>query len=107
MTITIKCKGRQGDWLVEVPLDNETQKLPSAYRHWVKGLSYSRAISQEEQAKEKSWAEALLKHKRVVMTEEGKNGKPRINIAVFDVDNIVVDNDFASFDLVKRVANCK
>jgi hypothetical protein len=124
VTELAKCKGQQGDWLVNVTIDGKTEKLPSAHRYFLSGLRLEvpHFWTGEKHAKKRErYLEALFKHKRIVLTDDEvlvdnpihagpdrSHFKRKGYIAVYDVDEIVADAEHGlGFTLTKRVRNCQ
>lgn len=116
-----KCKGRQGDWTVEVTIDGNTVNLATAHALFIRAgidgrLFYDRPVfwvqSSQRSAKWQKFREALLRHKRVVVTEDdwstdaqGISHAVRTGyVAIYDVTNVIA-NDIHGlvFELTNRV----
>jgi hypothetical protein len=111
------CKGRQRDWLVDVTIDGRTERLPTAHKHFMRGLTYQRAdAAWLALAKGQRWLDALRGKQRVVLTDDevGARNDPvrpvRIArkgyIAVFAVNEIAIDDTGIRFRLMDRIAEC-
>ena len=117
-----KCKGSQGNWLVDVTIDGRTVSLPTAHALFVRvgldgRLFYDRPVfwtqSERRATQWKKFRAALLKHKRVVITEDDwstdENGVGKAvrkgYIAIYEVTNIIATNVHGLvFELTNRVA---
>jgi len=117
-----KCKGRQGDWTVEVTVDGRTQSLATAHALFIRAgldgrLFYDRPVfwvqSSQRSTKWQKFRAALLRHKRVVVTEDdwttdddGVSHAVRTGyVAIYDVTNVIANSIHGLvFELTNRVA---
>jgi hypothetical protein len=123
---TAICKGRQGDWLVDVTINDHTERVPSAHKHFVRkdanGLVYNRPDvgwlqlgKAKQSGKAKQWIAALKQTGRVVVTDDDVTDtgdpdrpyrftrKPKGGyVAVYTVDEIAINANGCYFRLVDR-----
>ena len=109
----VKAKGTQGNWLVDV----NGEKLPTAHMEFLYGMRYRRTSDAmvKKTGKYKSWVDALLEKKKVILTLDQWTGEPgaagskakRIGyVGVYAVDDIVVVGNSHSFRLLELMAEC-
>jgi hypothetical protein len=104
----IKAKGRAGSWHA-VP-DGEAEELPCVHRKWHKPkkgtygyYSDHGAYSSDKKIWDK-FIDAIKTKKRVLLTEEYPETKRRAKyIAIYKVDNVVVNESGLHFDFTERL----
>jgi hypothetical protein len=121
---TAICKGRQGDWLVDVTINGHTEQVPSAHKHFVRkdanGFVYNRPDvgwlqlgKAKQSGKAKQWIAALKQTGKVVVTEDdiANTGDPdrpyhftrKSYVCVYTVDEIAINANGCYFRLVDRI----
>jgi hypothetical protein len=74
-----KIKGTQGNWLVAVTIKGEKpERLPTAHFAFLNGMDYVRTDGEmaKRKGKYEKWHDALLKNKKIVLTNDKWVGEP-------------------------------
>ena len=99
----IKASGARGSWFAKV----DGESLPCVHQHWISGSKHC----DPEVASDGKWPEfieAIQTGKKVIVTKDDITTWQRTGyVAVFRVDNVVVDDAGLRFDLVERVCDLK
>ena len=115
-----KIKGTQGNWLVAVTIKGEKpERLPTAHFAFLNGMDYVRTDGEmaKRKGKYEKWHDALLKNKKIVLTNDkwvgepgtvGSTAKRTGYIGVFEITDIIIsDNHHGhSFKLCALLARC-
>ena len=109
MTGAVKATGERGSWFATVG----SERLPCVHRHWVTGTRHADPGYVPDEPKWIELLSAIRAGGRVVLTKDRPVDAPGKKsgfvferegyIAIFDVANVVADDDGLRFDLVRRV----
>ena len=104
-----KALGERGSWFAKVG----GERLPCVHKHWVHGTRHSDPGYLADDPKWIEFVDAIIMSKRVILTNDVASVAPDKKsgisferdgyIAVFEVSDVVADEDGLHFNLVKRL----
>jgi hypothetical protein len=117
---TVKCKGSQGSWEADAHHpDGHVERLACAHQHWWKNGRYSDPLPTHLRKPEKKFSryiDLLRSTHRVILTSDSTNDQKFRGegfftragyIGVFEISDIVLDDDGLRFNFVRRIANAE